>query len=49
MEIVWVESNFRNPTERVWANLDDPLKKIIMQLMQSWDESLRPYVALSRR
>ena len=23
----WIESNFRNPTVKIWANLDNPLKR----------------------
>ena len=27
MGIGWVENNFRNPTVKFWANLDDPFKR----------------------
>ena len=27
MWIGWVESNFRNPTVKVWADLDNPFKR----------------------
>ena len=43
MWIGWVESNFRNPTVKVWANLDNPLKSYNFAKF-CWN----PCVALSR-
>ena len=47
MWIGWVESNFRNPTVKVWAYLDNPFKRsdyAKLCMSPSLDGSLPEYV-----
>ena len=47
MRIGWVESNFKNPSVKVWADLDNPFKRsdyANLCMLSSLDGTLPAYV-----